>query len=558
MKEHIVLRTLDKIKSLYTSMGVDYEKMRLILKYKLTMDNRRTSTVLNANNANNAEKKEKNNFRMSLFMYAFFGLFIGIITFIPMNIMYVYTMLFSIFMFLVLTIFISDFSTVLLDVRDSNLIRITGVDSKTLNAAKITHIVYYVFMVSMALGWLATIGSFRKGILIGILFLLSIMIIDVFMIVVTALVYYSILKYFNGEKIKDIINFVQIILTVTMIVGYQLIPRLFQFTNLDVSYSEKIWNILVPPMWFAAPIYALDYEILTGTLLALIFMAIIIPLTAIMLYTNKSKQFENYLSKLNANDGEEKKKRKGIVYKLGHLFCRSSEEKAVYDFSSSLIKNERDFKLRVYPNLGFLFIFPFLFMLITIDSHSMGTFAEWKNNIANSNSYLYIYFFILMFGNILSLVQFSTNYKAAWIYISAPIKNKNNIYKGCYKAVFANLILPLFIVQSIAFIWLFGLKIILDLIVVIEFAILVIPIQHLFSNFKLPFSVKVNVTDSSQGLLVMFISFVIAGAGAFIHFTINKNIFAIIIYILVLTILNIVMWNKAIVFKNKVGQVNIK
>ena len=47
MKEHIFLRILDKIKLLYTSMGVDYEKMRLILKYKLTMDSRRTSTLVN-------------------------------------------------------------------------------------------------------------------------------------------------------------------------------------------------------------------------------------------------------------------------------------------------------------------------------------------------------------------------------------------------------------------------------------------------------------------------------------------------------------------------------
>ena len=34
MKDHIFLKVLDKIKSLYISIGVDYEKMRLILKYK--------------------------------------------------------------------------------------------------------------------------------------------------------------------------------------------------------------------------------------------------------------------------------------------------------------------------------------------------------------------------------------------------------------------------------------------------------------------------------------------------------------------------------------------
>lgn len=549
MKEHIFLRILDKIKLLYTSMGVDYEKMRLILKYKLTMDSRRTSTLVNGNIN---EEKEKNYFLISLIMYAFMGLFIGLITFIPINKMYVYTIIFALFMFLVLTVFIADFSTVLLDVRDSNLIKITGVNNKTLNAAKITHIVYYVLMISVALGWLAIIGAFVNGIAIGILFLLDIIIIDIFMIVITALVYYFILKHFNGEKVKDIINFVQIILTSTMVIGYQLIPRIFEFTDLNISYKEKLWNLLVPPMWFAAPIYALDQGQLTSIALSLLAFSIVIPLIAIVTYVKKSKQFENYLSKLNANDGKENKKKKGLLYKLGYIFCKNNEEKAIYSFSSSLIKNERDFKLKLYPNLGFSLIMPFLFMFIINDSHNIGSFSEWKNSISNSNSYLYIYFFILMFGNTLSLLQFSNDYKASWLYISTPIKNKSIIYKGCYKAVFINLLLPLFMVQSIAFIWLFGLKVIPHLIVILAFATLVIPVEHFISNFKLPFSVQANVVDSSQNLIVFFISFFIVGLGALIHFLLSKNTFAIIIYSLILIVLNLVIWNKAIIVKDKI------
>lgn len=87
MKEHIFLKILDKIKSIYISMGVDYEKMRLILKYKLTMDSRRTSTLASGNIS---EGKEKNYFIISLIIYAFMGLFIGIITFMPINKMYIY------------------------------------------------------------------------------------------------------------------------------------------------------------------------------------------------------------------------------------------------------------------------------------------------------------------------------------------------------------------------------------------------------------------------------------------------------------------------------------
>lgn len=41
------------------------------------------------------------------------------------------------------------------------------------------------------------------------------------MIVITALIYLFILRFFNGEKVKDIINFVQIALTIVMTIGYQ-------------------------------------------------------------------------------------------------------------------------------------------------------------------------------------------------------------------------------------------------------------------------------------------------------------------------------------------------
>ena len=42
MEEYKLLKFLDKFKGLYTKVGVDYEKMRIILKIKLTLDRRRT------------------------------------------------------------------------------------------------------------------------------------------------------------------------------------------------------------------------------------------------------------------------------------------------------------------------------------------------------------------------------------------------------------------------------------------------------------------------------------------------------------------------------------
>ena len=177
MNDFTFLKFLDKFQSVYRKFGVDYGTMRLILKVKLTMGERRVPTIMNDNRN---EDKGKNKFMKSLLFYGIMGLFIGMFTFLPINKMYVYTMVFSMFMFLILTVFISDFSSVLLDVRDKNLISTRGVDSITINAAKVTHICYYVFLISLSLGWLAIIGSFKSGILTGVLFLIEIFVVDIF------------------------------------------------------------------------------------------------------------------------------------------------------------------------------------------------------------------------------------------------------------------------------------------------------------------------------------------------------------------------------------------
>lgn len=410
MNEFKFLKFLDKFQSVYRKFGVDYEKMRLILKVKLTMDERRVPTIMNDRRN---EEKEKNKFMKSLLFYGIMGLFIGMFTFLPINKMYVYTMVFSMFMFLILTVFISDFSSVLLDVRDKNLIATRGVDSITINAAKVTHICYYVFLISLALGWLAIIGSFKSGILTGVLFLLEMFIVDIFMIVITALLYFIILKFFNGEKVKDIINFVQIMLTIIMAVGYQFLGRIFRFVDFNMTYTEKLWNLIFPPMWFAAPMHLIEGGRPSSINVSLTVIAIMIPLISIIIYVKQSNNFELYLSKLNSNDSREKEKRKGIFFRIGKRFCTRTTEKAYYTLAASIMKKEREFKLKVYPSLGFTIVFPILFIFIFSQDNKFNSFIEWQNSMMNSKNYLNIYFFAFMISTVMTMLQYSQCYKAA-------------------------------------------------------------------------------------------------------------------------------------------------
>ena len=106
---------------------------------------------------------------------------------------------------------ISDFSSVLLDIRDSNILYPKPIDRKTISAAKLIHIIIYLSLLTVALvGPSLIAGLIKNGILFFLVGLMNVILIDMLIVALTALVYLLILKFFDGEKLKDIINYVQI------------------------------------------------------------------------------------------------------------------------------------------------------------------------------------------------------------------------------------------------------------------------------------------------------------------------------------------------------------
>lgn len=537
MGEYKLLKFLDKFKGLYTRIGVDYEKMRIILKIKLTLDRRRTSTIMGS--SNKKDEESENSFVYALIMYGIIGAFIGIIILSSSNAMFSFSIAFGMFMFFVLTSFISDFSNVLLDVRDKNVIGTKGVNNKTIAAAKVTHICYYIFLISLALSWLSIIGMFRFGILTGILFLGELIVADILMIVITALIYLFILRFFNGEKVKDIINFVQIALTIVMTIGYQFLGRMFNVFDLNIVYKSRIWNLLLPPMWFAAPLYAVNGGEINKIIIMLITLAFIVPIIAIILYLKNISKFEDSLSKLNSVRNNEKEKSKGVFYRFGRWTCRNNEEKAAYNLSVSVMKREREFKLKAYPNLGFIIIFPILFIFIFTNNY------EGIESIPLSMS-LNIYWFILMIPSILMTLQYSNDYKAAWIYESVFIKDTANIYIGAYKALIVNLLLPLYLVESVIFTVIFGIQVLGILIIVFIFLLIFIVAEHIIGKLSLPFTTKAGVVDNGSNLLNILLGMILVGIAATINYFLLSNIIALIVYGIALVIVALFMWRKCI------------
>ena len=537
MKEFKVLKILDKLSWLYTKAGVDYNILRLIINTKLTMDGRRKATVFN--NDESKKKKESNEFYKALLMYAFIGLFLGLMLIFDINKMYLMSGFFSIIMFMILTIFISDFSYVILDVRDKNIISTKGIDNKTINAAKITHVFIYMTYLTLALVGISFIISLKYGVAYFLVFFIEIILIDIFMIIITALAYLLVLKFFDGEKLKDIINFVQIGLSIFMVVIYQIVPRLFSIIDLSkIDYNNKIWHLLIPPMWFAAPLSIISGEEVTNIKIMMSILALMVPVISIILYLKLTETFEKNLQKLNNNDVNIKEKGKMLI-KINNLFCKDNTERAFFNFAIGIVNSEREFKLKVYPNLALGIVLPIVFMMTGINrSNSIGIFES----LRNSRQYLSIYAFALVIPNILIMSRYSEKYMGAWIYQIAPIGNMASVFRGVLKGIIYKFMIIPYALISLIYILIFGPKVIIHLIIVFLVLISLMIINFLILKKSLPFSKKFEATNSGESIGIILIHMFSVLVALAIHFVLVNNKIVSYVYIIVLVILNLLLW----------------
>lgn len=539
MKEFNILRLLDKFKGLYKKAGVNYDIMRMILQIKLTMDGCRVSTVL-TNNNKSSENKDKNNYKQLLLFNGFLSIFMGMLMLVDMPALKNINIIIGVNLFMMVSLMISDFSAVLLDVKEKNILLPKPVDSKTFNAAKLTHICMYLLGISLSLNLIPLIfGTVKYGVIFLPIFFMENILIALLVVVITAFLYTLVLKFFDGEKLKDIINYFQILLAFLFIFGYQLFNRFFTTIDITAIYVPKLWHSLIPSMWFAAPFGILIDGNRNPFLIFLSVMAILAPVILIILYVKKVvPYFEKNLQKLNDNGGAIRggdKIRKDFIVRI---VCKDKVEKSMFTFTKNMISTERNFKLKVYPSISMAVFMPVLFVFTDRDK----SFIETVKTSYGGKVHLLMYLTILMLCFCTAYINNSDNYKGAFIYKVLPIKDPGVILKGAIKGTLFKLVIPVYLFTAIVFLILKGSSIILDLIVMFLVLLISSLVYFKLSNKMMPFSVKFASTDSGKLIGPGAITLVLIGIFAAIHIIIRNNITFIGAFIAILFVTNVIVW----------------
>ncbi|MBU0697040.1 MAG: hypothetical protein KKE39_11055, partial [Bacteroidetes bacterium] len=497
-------------KSIYKKFGVNPEHLRIILSTKMKMDDRRPNVY--SQQKQKKQKQVNNSSWLTMFFLCLTGLFF---TFIlgAIKTPYVgHTIYFSAFMVMLAITLISDFTNVLIDVRDNYIILPRPVSEATFTVSRILHIGIHTSKMALAISLSGMIFSFWQGPISGLMFLLEVLIATVLSIFLVNIIYLIVLKLTSPQRFKDFISYFQIIFSVSIFAAYYTLPRLINASMLE-NFDIKDIKILaiVPSMWIAA-LHELAVNFKTADTLTFIYsiVAILSPIISLWLVVKVlAPGFNQKLSSISASgddsniiSSEGKGSSRGYMNAVAKLVAPKPIENAGFKITWLLSSRYRDFKVKVYPAFAYVPVYFLYFGFM----QKKGSIADNWEGMKEGNMYiLLVYLTSFVLTTVLQHVSMTERYKASWIYYSTPLRHPGEVLAGMYKAVIVKFYLPYFLIISTFSIVIWGPKVINDLILAFMVGVMYGVLVALFQVKGFPFSQPINLKKGGK----MFVSFII-------------------------------------------------
>jgi ABC-2 type transport system permease protein len=488
-------------------MGADFNQLEIILNTKLTIDFRRGPSMYQS-----ASSKKKQTFSRQLIMYGFVGFFIALGFKSINDLLLNFTIAYSVIMVMMSTTLISEFTSVLFDHRDNHILLVRPVSSRTLLLSRLLHIQFYIMYIALALSvGTAVFTVFKYGVITALFFVLGVGVLAWITLLITTLFYLLVSKVVNGERFKDLINYVQIALTIVIMGGYQILPRMMEVQSLKhMTMPVHGYSFLIPPVWVAAWVQLSKPEGITLAIVGLAVTAFVVAvLGAVLMVRFLSGGFNEVLSQSSENEVSVKKvvsKDRKLSKNLNRFFCISELEKSGWKMVMSITSRDRKFKQAIYPMYGFMFVMVFVFL-----RPDMNDFTGWFEHLKDTRSYL-VFVFLGYFGTTsLTQMRFTDTPEACWVYKALPLTSPGHILTGAIKAMLLKFFVPMYTILTVAvsFIWGFGHipVMVLGAVLIVLETLITLSIQ----NTPLPFSEAREMQQKGSNSLKMLLGMAIMG-----------------------------------------------
>jgi ABC-2 type transport system permease protein len=269
-------------------------------------------------------------------------------------------------------------------------------------------------------------------------------------------VYQICLRYLGRQRLDGLMTLAQIIMTLLIFVGSQLVTRLNQYIPAKIELTTETWWLtLLPPVWFSA----LD-QVLIGhgnsTLWILAAMGVATTALVILLALGRlAKSYESgqqtLVESVTRNPTQSGKLRllqRLVILPPFRWLLRNPVERAGFLLVSGYMFRDRDAKLRLFPGLVPMMMMPVMMVVTTKLERNSGANGFM---LMLAGSYLPL---IPMIA--LNLLKFSQHWQAADVFLITPTLGPGQLMIGARKAVEIFLVIPAVIIVGVAFLWVSG------------------------------------------------------------------------------------------------------
>ncbi len=545
--EKILLRLITLFRPLFNGRGIDFDRMLVIVETKLKMDQRR----IYMNWRQGKRKENANHLRMALLFYGFLGLVMGSMIYLIDNFLTIMIFTHAYIIFMMAMILITDFSSVLLDTTDNQVIMPRPVSSKTLFMARLIHILLYLLQFTFAIAagsWLFTF--IKYGMFPGLVLILTTLLAVLLAVFLTYFLYLAILHISNEQRVREIITYFQIFMMVFFTLGLQLFPRLLNVIDIKQAVDLKGYMYTLPPVWMALTVDAFRLMQFDKLHIVMMLLSCLVPPAGFwILFKYLAPGFANRLIALQGTSNKVKSKddnigkieRGSLSDRISSIACSTQVEKGAFGFTWKITGRDRNFRMQFYPGLAYILVIFFIFIIRGNDSIT----ENWRQLPETKNYLWLIYLSMLAVASSLTLVTFNESFAASWIYHSTPVKKPGEIMLGMVKSLFIKFFVPIYSVLFLIAINIWGMKVADDFLFGFFSNMFCFLVLAILSDHYLPFSRQPDTKQQAGRFFVMLIQFLLVGTLVGLHYLLISR--TLLLYAVIpLLILGIVLMLKTI------------
>ena len=515
-----LLFLLMPLRKLFMRFGIDFDKMIVIVRYKLTIDSRKQSNV------NNSNKKDTNNAQiktgLGIMVVCSMSFLVLYLRFEPATALFLFH---GILLLMMTMTILNEYGELVFDTRDTQILTRMPVSSQTMWTAKIICVIYYfLFYTLCGILFPVIFYAIKYGVLQGLLLTAAGILNVLFSVFFINLIYMVLLRFMSVRRFQQVINYIRMGLGGILALGYMLLNNR---SIGDFSVSFGMWDYLIPLSWFTAfNFLPILYDVQT---LIKALSGIIVPAFTLFISV---KWFAPYFMRkvgnitaatfYSKNRGRISEK---LVRILTSLLTSSPLSRAGFMFSWRLSSGNKYFKQLIMPSVMYVIIFI-----------GMQIWKTAKQDEINNAYIVTLYMPTLLAGAIVEALRYVKSGNLFWFFRAKPINKPGVFLLGAFKGIYIKYFLPFYLIIAAILLFIVGFDKILQL--VFSFCAITLFAMMLmkFSYPAFPFSMERKVMESMKGFITMIGILIASVILAMIQILLSKIQYAIPVTIVILCV----------------------